>query len=72
MIAPVTLGSGKRLFGDGVPAGAFKLLEHRVTPGGMAMATYEPAGPLETGSFAMAEPTEHERARQARMKAGDW
>ena len=72
MIAPVTLGAGKRLFGDGVPAGAFKLLEHRLTPGGMAMATYEPAGPVETGSFAMAEPTEHERARQARMKAGDW
>ena len=72
MIAPVTLGAGKRLFGDGVPAGAFTLLEHRLTPGGMTMATYEPAGQVRTGSFAMAEPTEHERARQEKMKAGNW
>jgi dihydrofolate reductase len=33
MIAPVTLGAGKRLFGDGVPAGAFRLIEHRLTAG---------------------------------------
>ena len=50
MIAPITLGAGKRLFGDGVPAGAFKLIEHRLTPGGWAIATYEPAGPVKTGS----------------------
>jgi dihydrofolate reductase len=72
MIAPITLGAGKRLFGDGVPAGAFKLIEHRLTPGGMAMATYEPAGPLKTGSFATAEPTEAERRRRTKMEAGDW
>jgi dihydrofolate reductase len=72
MIAPVTLGQGKRLFGDGVPAGAFRLVEHRLSPDGWAMATYEPSGPLETGSFAMAEPTEAERRRQARMEAGEW
>jgi dihydrofolate reductase len=72
MTAPITLGGGKRLFGDGVPAGAFKLIEHRLTPGGFAMATYEPAGPVETGTFAMAEPTEAERRRRARMDAGDW
>lgn len=72
MVAPVTLGSGKRLFGDGVPAGAFRLVEHRLTPGGMAMATFEPAGPVKTGSFAAPEPSEAERRRQARMAAGDW
>ena len=72
MTAPVTLGPGKRLFGDGVPAGAFKLVEHRVTAGGWAMATYEPAGPLQTGSFATQPPTEAERRRRARMETGDW
>ena len=72
MIAPITLGAGKRLFGDAVPAGAFKLIEHRLTPGGMAMATYEPAGPVKTGSFATAEPTEAERRRRTTMEAGDW
>jgi dihydrofolate reductase len=72
MIAPITLGAGKRLFGDGVPAGALKLTEHRLTPRGMVMATYEPAGPLKTGSFATPEPTDAERARRTKMEAGDW
>lgn len=72
MVAPVMLGAGKRLFGDGVPAGAFRLIEHRLTPGGMAMATYEPAGAVRTGSFAAAVPSEAERRRQARIEAGDW
>lgn len=72
MIAPITLGAGKRLFGDGVPSSAFKLIEHRLTPGGFAMATYEPAGSLQTGSFAMVEPTEAERRRRTRMEEGDW
>jgi dihydrofolate reductase len=72
IIAPITLGAGKRLFGDGVPAGAFKLTEQRLTPGGWVMATYEPAGLLKTGSFATAEPSAAERARRAMMEAGDW
>ena len=72
MIAPITLGAGKRLFGDGVPAGAFKLIEHRLTPGGWVMATYEPAGPLKTGSIATPEPSEAERRRRTKMEAGDW
>ena len=72
MIAPITLGAGKRLFGDGVPAGALKLIEHRLTPGGVVMATYEPAGPLTAGSFALAEPSKTERLRRAKMEAGDW
>ena len=57
LVLMITLGAGKRLFGDGAPDGAFKLIEHRLTPGGMAMATYQPAGPLKTGSFAQVEPS---------------
>ena len=72
MIAPITLGAGKRLFGEGILAGAFKLIEQRLAPGGMAMATYEPAGPLKTGSFAQAEPSKAERLRRAKMEAGNW
>jgi dihydrofolate reductase len=72
MIAPIALGAGKRLFGDGVPAGAFKLVEHRLTSRGMAMATYEPAGQLKTGSFSTMEPSAAERKRRTRMDAGDW
>jgi len=72
MTAPVTLGAGKRLFGEDVPAGAFRLVEHRLGPGGMSMTTLEPAGPVKTGSFAMEQPSEAEMRRQARMEAGDW
>ena len=54
-----------------MPAGAIKLIEHRLTPGGMAMATYEPAGPLKTGSFGIMEPSEAERRRRKKSEAGD-
>ncbi|MGI8704993.1 MAG: dihydrofolate reductase family protein [Sphingomicrobium sp.] len=64
MIAPITLGGGKRLFGDGTPPRTFKPVEQRVSPGGFLMATYEPAGPLKTGSFAMQEPSEAELRRR--------
>ncbi|HEY5722503.1 MAG TPA: dihydrofolate reductase family protein [Allosphingosinicella sp.] len=72
MIAPVVLGTGKRLFGEGTPPGAFSLIEQRLTPGGMILATYEPSGPVKTGSFATEEPSDAEQARQAKMAAGDW
>jgi dihydrofolate reductase len=49
---PVLIGSGKRLFADGtVPAG-LRLLESHVSPKGVVMSRYEPAGELVTGSFA--------------------
>jgi dihydrofolate reductase len=72
MIAPITLGSGKRLFGDGTPAGAMKLVEQRTGAGGMLMATYEPAGALECGSVGPDMATELEMERRARVEAGDW
>lgn len=72
MVAPVVLGSGKRLFGEGTPAGAWKLIEQRQTPGGMQMLTYEPAGEVRTASFEMDQPSEAEFARRAQMDAGSW
>jgi dihydrofolate reductase len=72
MIAPITLSEGKRLFGDGTPAGSMKLIEQRTTAGGMLMATYEPVGALQTGSFAAQEPSDLEMKRRERVKAGDW
>ena len=72
MIAPVALGSGKRLFGEGTPPTAFKLAEQRLTPGGMIMATYEPAGAVQRGSFELEHPTEQEMARQQKMREGSW
>jgi dihydrofolate reductase len=67
MVAPIVLGTGKRLFGTGTPPGTWRLIEHRLGSTGIAMATFEPAGPVETGSFAMPEPTPAELARREKM-----
>lgn len=72
MIAPVMLGTGKRLFGDGTPARTMKLVEQRTGAGGCLIATYEPAGPLKTGTFETQAPSSLELARRERVKAGTW
>jgi dihydrofolate reductase len=48
-IFPVTIGLGKRLFGEGTIPAAFKLLHSEVTPGGVIVASYARAGEVETG-----------------------
>lgn len=68
---PVVLGKGKRLFRDGTPAGAFRLVDCKVSPKGVVIATYEPNGDIQIGSFQMPDPSEREKARQERMKQED-
>jgi dihydrofolate reductase len=51
-IFPVTLGKGKRLFGDGTIPVAFKLNYSKTTPSGVIIASYKRAGQVKTGSFA--------------------
>jgi dihydrofolate reductase len=51
-IFPVTLGSGKRLFGEGAFPSAFKLLESSASPAGVIIASYVRAGEVKTGTFA--------------------
>jgi dihydrofolate reductase len=72
MIAPVVLGKGKPLFGEGTPSGTFKLVEQRTTPGGFVMATYQPDGPVRTATFASPDPSSIELDRRSRMEAGTW
>lgn len=69
MTAPLLLGTGKRLFGEGTPAAAWRLVEHRVTRNGLSMGSYEPAGKVETGTFETQEPSQAELARRARWQA---
>lgn len=51
-IFPVLLGSGKRLFGDGVVPSGLRLIDSRTSTTGAIMARYEPAGAIQYGSFA--------------------
>jgi len=67
-IYPITLGMGKRLFGEGtIPAG-LKLIDSKTSPTGVIVATYERAGKVKTGSFVSETPTEAELARRKRLK----
>jgi dihydrofolate reductase len=50
-IFPLTLGTGKRLFGAGAIPAAFQLAHAEPTPGGVIVASYERAGDVKTGSF---------------------
>jgi dihydrofolate reductase len=50
---PVHLGSGKKLFRDGARAAALRLLSATTTSTGVIIATYEPAGPAQYGSYTL-------------------
>jgi dihydrofolate reductase len=52
---PVVLGGGKRLFGEGtIPAG-LELTDIQTATTGVTVATYERAGDIRYGSFALDE-----------------
>jgi dihydrofolate reductase len=50
-IFPVTIGTGKRLFGDGTIPASFQLLESKISTRGIIVATYVRDGEIKTGSF---------------------
>lgn len=52
-VFPVVIGSGKRLFADGTIPAALRLVDSTVSSTGVVMGTYEPAGDIVTGSFAL-------------------
>ena len=68
----VVLGRGKRLFGEGTPARTMNLVEQKFTPNGNIIATYEPDGGVETGTFATEEPSPAELERRELIRKGAW
>jgi len=52
-VFPVVLGSGKRLFADGTVPTGLSLVDSTVSTTGVVIGTYEPAGEVVTGSFAL-------------------
>ena len=51
MIFPVILGHGKRLFGDGAVPSGLRQTYSKTASTGVVMATYEPAGAIQVGTF---------------------
>jgi dihydrofolate reductase len=64
MTFPVLLGEGKRIFDGTEKPGALKLVDHFVSDKGVVIASYEPAGPVETGSFETKPPSAAELERR--------
>jgi dihydrofolate reductase len=52
-VFPLVIGSGKRLFADGTIPSGLKLVDNKVSTTGVVIGTYEPAGEIVTGSFAL-------------------
>ena len=50
MTFPITLGEGKRLFGEGTIPAAFKMTSSFVSSNGVIFASYERAGEVKTGT----------------------
>jgi dihydrofolate reductase len=66
-IFPLVLGSGKRIFEDGAILAGLTLVDSRVSTTGVLMTTYERAGKVDYGSFALEEPTDAEVERRQRL-----
>lgn len=70
-IFPVVLGTGKRLFGDGVPPAGLELTGSTVSTTGVMLNSYRPAGEIRKGSFALEEPTDAEVRRRAALEGSE-
>ena len=51
LIFPVSVGRGKRLFGETIDPTGYRLLDSRVSASGVIIARYAPIGALQTGTF---------------------
>jgi dihydrofolate reductase len=50
-VFPVTLGKGKRLFGEGTIPAAFELADSKISPSGVIIASYRRDGEVKLGTF---------------------
>jgi dihydrofolate reductase len=52
-VFPLVIGSGKRLFAEGTIPSGLRLVDSKVSTTGVVMGTWESAGEIVTGSFAL-------------------
>jgi hypothetical protein len=60
------------LFGEGTPAEALRLVDHKITRSGAVIATYQPGGKIEHGWAGPESNSEREQARQKAIAEGRW
>lgn len=67
-ICPLTLGTGKKLFEDGIPPQNWTLTNSVITTTGVIIASYVPGGPVKPGSFVPDEVSDAEIARRKKWQ----
>jgi dihydrofolate reductase len=72
MTFPVVLGQGKSIFDGSQKPGGLRLVDSFVSTTGVVTAIYEPAGEVQTGSFATKEPSQAELKLREKIKEGAW
>lgn len=74
MTFPVTLGRGKKMFGEDTPVQQLEMTHHWVTDKGTVVATYHPAGTLPPYPDEAPIPiiSEREIERRRRIEQGNW
>ena len=71
MTFPVLLGGGKQIFDGSEIGSALRLVEHFVSSTGVIITSYEPAGDVQTGSFATKQPSDEELERREKFARED-
>ncbi len=70
---PITLGKGKKLFGEGTQPVTWELTHSMTTTKGVIVASYVPDGAIKTGAFPVEEASEREMQRRAKVaREGDF
>ncbi|WP_267394360.1 MULTISPECIES: dihydrofolate reductase family protein [unclassified Sphingomonas] len=72
MTYPVVLGAGKRLFGNGTPPGALRLLEQQVGTKGVMVTRWAPDGPIPAVNHPPPRSSAFEAERQRRIAERSW
>ncbi len=65
---PITLGKGKKLFGEGIPAQEWKLTESAICSTGAILATYIPGGEVKLGSYVPDKVSDAELERRRKWQ----
>jgi dihydrofolate reductase len=68
-IFPLTLGNGKRLFGQGTIPSGLKLMEGKISSTGVILVIYQPVEEFKIGTFELENPSAAEIARRERLAA---
>ena len=72
MTFPVLLGRGKKIFDGSQKPSGLELIDSFVSSSGVVTTIYQPAGEVQTGTFATKEPSKDEIDLREKIAEGNW